>query len=70
MESVLENKSGTIGQWLPMMATGVRLSGNDQSTLVKITQFESLGLPDIITIKLAGGDLSCTFELQLNANWQ
>ena len=61
-------KSGTNGRWLPLQATGLRLSGNlSQPTRLNITQFESLGWPDAITIRLAGTDLGCTFNLGLNA---
>jgi len=58
-------KSGDNGQWLPLHASGLRLSGNtSHPTRLNITQFPSLGWPDKITLSLAGEDLYCSFELQ------
>ena len=64
-------KTGTNGQWLPMMASGLRLSGNlSAPTRLNITQFPSLGYPDTIVLKLAGTDLSCNVNLELNTMFE
>jgi len=61
-------KTGNNGTWLPMMATGLTLSGNlSAPTRLNITQFENLGYPDVIILKLAGTSLDCHIDLQLNA---